>query len=145
MVSHRVHDVKVSSWICLLAELVTIDTKTIKHGILIEPRLLSFDWLELSSPLFLQVGSTQIFLELTLFCLQALPPASIVPQTSPLLLPQTLGCLLQPAAASTLQHPHCSIHTSACFMPSWLQPGITAERPASSYGSHAGKRRRKLC
>ena len=35
---------------CLLAEL---DRKTIKHGILIVPRLLSFDWLELSSPLLL--------------------------------------------------------------------------------------------
>ena len=105
MISHRVHlcegifmDLEGSE--CLLAESVTIDTKTIKHGTRIVPRLLSFDWLELSSAFFLLVGSTQIFLQLALFCLQACINCS--PDQ-----PTIVASLLQPSTAATLRHVLC--------------------------------------
>ena len=53
--------------------------------------------------------------------LPSLPPASIVPQTNPLLLPRTLCCLLQPAA--------CTVEPVLCLR------GCSQALRASSYGS----------
>ena len=93
------------------------------------PQLLSFDWLELSSPVCSCRSWDPPRYSLNWRCFASSSPPCRLHQL--FLRPTHYCCLKHFAVHFNLLHAHCG----ACFMPSWLQPGIRGERPASSYGS----------